>query len=526
MNQFKSEDKLSLVANVFAKAIRGSVEGVYSVENTILSGNNIFCDVQSKSPLKEEESKKILDLVVSELKEIIFTEGLFIKNLSGLNSADEAKNKGFVTRINIFYFNDANLLNNYLKNEVEMLERDHRKIGQELKLWTFSELVGAGLPLFTPQGTIVRNALYEALVSISKRYGAELVTIPHIAKRQLYEVSGHAQKFGDELIKVISHHDEFVMKPVNCPHHTQIYASEIRSYKDLPISYIESTMQYRDEQPGEISGLTRVRAITVDDGHTFCTKEQIKQEVINLAEVIKEFYSGLGMWENHWVSLSTRDLNHLEKYIGEEEDWKIAEDMLKDISEELELSAKECPGEAALYGPKLDYMFTDSLGRERQLATIQIDFSMPKRFGLSYIGKDGGSYTPVMIHRAVLGSYERFIAILLEHFNGWLPCWLAPVQVALLPVSLSHEDFTLKLHTELIKSNIKSKKITADSNSLGKRLRQAKLLKVPFIIVIGDEEVQSGNVKIQLNKTGEKIWEGSFSEGIEYIEKYVLDKVL
>jgi len=406
-----------------------------------------------------------------------------------------------------------------------MKNQDHRKIAQTLGLWTFSDLVGSGLPLFTPRGTTIRNELFKSLSQMSENYGAELVTIPHIAKRKLYEVSGHAQKFGDELLRVISHFDEFVMKPVNCPHHTQIYAAEPKSYRDLPVRYIESTMQYRDEQPGEIGGLTRVRAITVDDGHIFCTQDQIKQEIYNIAEIIKEFYSQLGMWGNHWVSLSTRDMEHLEKYIGEKNDWEQAENTLQKVSDELKLNAKKCPGEAALYGPKLDYIFTDSLGREWQLATIQIDFAMPKRFELSYVGEDGENHTPVMIHRAILGSYERFLAILLEHFNGWLPAWLAPVQIAVLPISKEYEEMSLKLKDQLKEKGIRVKHFYANE-SVSKRIRESKVLKIPFLVVIGENERKENTIKIQRNKNGNNEYMGNIADCLNLLSSHILDRKL
>lgn len=404
-----------------------------------------------------------------------------------------------LTRIYGLAFNTKDELDQYLAQREEMRARDHRKIGKEQGLWAFSDLVGAGLPLFTPKGTALRNALYEALLAISKRYAMQPVTIPHMAKRKLYEVSGHAEKFGDELLTVQSHYDEFVLKPVNCPHHTQIYASEPRSYRDLPLRYMESTMQYRDEQPGEIGGLTRVRAITVDDGHIFCRIDQVAEEAKNIANIIKEFYSALGMWGNHWVSLSVRDPQALDKYIGDEDGWQQAEQLLQQVSNDQGLGARRMEGEAALYGPKLDFMFTDALGRERQLATIQVDFAMPKRFGLEYVDSDGQKKTPVMIHRAILGSYERFMALLIEHFNGAYPLWLSPVQVKILPISEKHADYARSIAEQLRTADIRTE--LDDSNeSLGKRIREAKTQKVPYLLVVGDQEVTDNTVTVE-NRT-------------------------
>lgn len=394
-------------------------------------------------------------------------------------------------------FENKKELDEHLAAVEEAKKRDHRKLGQELDLFTFSELVGAGLPLFTPKGTIIRTELQNALLKISKKYNIQPVTIPHIAKIDLYEKSGHAEKFGDELFKVTGHYgQDFVMKPVSCPHHTQIYASRPRSYRDLPLRYMESTMQYRDEKPGEIGGLTRVRAITVDDGHVFCTLDQVKVEAKNIAKIIEEFYSGLGMYGNHWISLSVRDPKTPEKYIGDDKDWKKAEKILKEVSNDLELNAKKMEGEAALYGPKLDFMFRDSLGRERQLATIQIDFAMPKRFELSYTDEKGKSQTPVIIHRAILGSYERFLAILIEHFAGAFPLWLSPVQVVIIPVSEKQKSYAHLVKEALLFEDIRVE--VYDSNdTLGKRIREAETQKTPYIIIVGEKEETNKTISIR-----------------------------
>lgn len=427
-------------------------------------------------------------------------ESFKLSHIAGAYWRGDEKNK-MLTRIYGLAFESKEALSNFEVQMEEGKKRDHRKLGKELDLFTFSDLVGAGLPMFTPKGTAIRNALQSKLLSISEKYGMQLVTIPHIAKRALYETSGHAQKFGDELLKVISHYDEFVMKPVNCPHHTQIYASKPRSYRDLPVRYMESTMQYRDEQPGEISGLTRVRAITVDDGHIFCRVDQIKNEAKNIAKIIEEFYSAIGLFGKHWVSLSVRDPNHPEKYIGGEEGWQSAEKMLEEISDDLGLKAERREGEAALYGPKLDYMFKDSLGREWQLATIQIDFAMPERFGLEYTDKDGKMKTPVMIHRAILGSYERFMAILIEHFAGNFPLWISPVQVKVLPVKESHNEYAKTVYEKLTQAGFRAELDQGDEG-LGKKVRAAKIEKIPYWLVIGDKEIESGKVTLESRDKG------------------------
>jgi threonyl-tRNA synthetase len=423
-----------------------------------------------------------------------------LTKIAGAYWKGDEKNK-MLTRIYGVAFENKKELDEYLKMQEEAEKRDHRKLGKEMGLFTFSPLVGTGLPLFMPKGVVIRTELYNELLKISKKYDVQQVEVPHIAKKRLYDVSGHSEKFGEELLKVVGHYDEFVMKPVNCPHTTQIYAAEPRSYRDLPLRYVESTMMYRDEKPGELGGLTRVRAITVDDGHIFCTTDQIKNEVKNIASIIEEFYSGLGMYGEHSVALSVRDPNNFDKYIGEEKDWDKAEKMLKELSDDLNLKAKRVEGEAALYGPKLDYVFKDSLGREWQLATIQIDFSMPKRFELTYKNKDGKDETPAMIHRAILGSYERFMAILIEHFAGAFPLWLSPVQVKVLPIGEVHQKFGGEVFEKLKENDIRTE--FDDSNeTLGKKIRQGKMEKVPYMLVIGDKEVEERKVTIENRDKG------------------------
>jgi threonyl-tRNA synthetase len=390
----------------------------------------------------------------------------------------------------------------YLEQQEAAKERDHRRLGKRLDLFTFSDLVGSGLPLFTPRGTVLRTELQNSLLGISRKYGMQPVTIPHIAKLDLYEKSGHAEKFGDELLKVESKYGDFVMKPVNCPHHTQIYASQSRSYRDLPLRYMESTMQYRDEKPGEIGGLTRVRAITVDDGHIFCRVDQIKEEAANIAKVIEEFYRGLGLFGDHWVSLSVRDPKTPDAYIGERKDWDAAEKMLQELSGELKLGAKRMEGEAALYGPKLDYMFKDALGNERQLATIQIDFAMPPRFSLTYVDEKGKEQPPVIIHRAILGSYERFLAILIEHFAGAFPLWLAPEQVRVLSISGKQAAYARSVATELREAGLRVE-VDDDAETIGKKIRNAETMKVPYMLVVGDKEKQAGSVSVRSYHEGD-----------------------
>ncbi|MFO0781899.1 MAG: threonine--tRNA ligase [Candidatus Saccharimonadales bacterium] len=393
-------------------------------------------------------------------------------------------------------FADAKELRQYLNMLEEAKKRDHRRIGKEMDLFTFSDLVGPGLPLYTPRGTVLIEELKKVLKEMSQRYNMLPVSIPHLAKIELYQTSGHAEKFEPELFRVKSHYDqEFVLKPVNCPHHTQIYASRPRSYRDLPLRYIEQTMQYRDEKPGQLGGLQRTRGFTVDDGHTFCTVDQIKAEASALVEIIRDFYESLNLWGEHWVSLSVRDSSAPEKYIGDVKDWEAAESMLAEVAETYALGAKRMEGEAAIYGPKLDFMFKDALGRETQLATIQIDFAMPKRFNLVYTDVDGSEKHPVMVHRAILGSFERFIMLLIEHTAGKFPVWLAPEQIRV--ISVNQEDSTLDFAAKVAEQAKQlGLRIHIDNSneSVGKKIRASQVDKVPYTIVVGDKEIESGQV--------------------------------
>jgi threonyl-tRNA synthetase len=385
--------------------------------------------------------------------------------------------------------------------------RDHRKIGKELDLFTFSELVGPGLPLFTPNGTLMRDLIVEKIMKIQAKYGYAKVTIPHITKSDLYKTSGHWEKFGDELFKVKGQSDvEFVMKPMNCPHHTQIYASKPRSYKELPIRYAETTMVYRDEQAGELIGLSRVRSITQDDGHVFCTFDQIDQEVENIVHVIKEFYQSLGMYEEgkFWVSLSVSDPTKPAEYLGDKENWKKAEEMLENVAKNLQLPYKRIEGEAAFYGPKLDFMFYDAIGRERQLATAQLDFVMPERFELEYTDNEGHKQRPIMIHRAVAGSLERFMSIMIEHFSGNFPLWLCPSQVAVIPVAEAHSQYAQTIHLALLAAGFRAE-IDTSNEAMGKKIRNAKKMKLPYFIVVGDTDVEAKALTLESRDTGESI---------------------
>jgi threonyl-tRNA synthetase len=428
--------------------------------------------------------------------EEIDAESFKLDKIAGAYWRGDEKNK-MLTRIYGLAFENKGELDAHMEMLAQAKERDHRKLGKELDLFTFSDLVGPGLPLFTPKGTILRDLIVDKIQGIQKRFGYQKVTIPHITKKELYETSGHWTKFSDELFKVKGMSNaEFVMKPMNCPHHTQIYASKPRSYKDLPLRYMETGVVYRDEQAGELLGLARVRAISQDDGHLFVRPDQIEEEITNIVSIIKEFYTSLGMWKEggFWVSLSVRDPKTPEKYLGEPELWDESENILENIAKKNNLPYKRVEGEAAFYGPKLDFMFFDALGRERQLGTAQLDFNMPRRFGLEYTDKDGLKKTPAMIHRAVAGSLERFLAIAIEHFNGQFPFWLSPIQVALVPIKDNHETFAREVHEKMTENGIRAELMTA---GLGKSVREAKSQKIPYTMVIGDKEIESNKFKLE-----------------------------
>ncbi len=405
------------------------------------------------------------------------------------------ENNQMLTRIYGLAFATAEDLKTELWRREEAEKRDHRKIGKEQKLFTVSELVGAGLPLMQPRGMIIRKEIEDYLWELHHTKGYSRVWTPHIAKEVLYETSGHAAKFGDELFRVQGKEESFIMKPMNCPHHMQLFADNQFSYRDMPVRYFEPATIYRDEKSGQLSGLTRVRSITQDDGHLFCRMSQIKQEASVIAQIIKEFYTTMGMLDGYWVRLSTRGEDK-SMYIGTEENWDIAESILEEAAQLNGLNYKAGPGEAAFYGPKLDFMFQDAIGREWQLATIQCDFNLPERFDLSFVNEKGEKERPVVIHRAISGSLERFMGVMIEHFGGAFPVWLAPVQVAVLPISGDkHGEYAETIAAALAGAGIRVE-ISRDE-TLGKRIRNAKIMKIPYQIVVGDQEQDTNTVTVE-----------------------------
>lgn len=402
-------------------------------------------------------------------------------------------------------------LDTYLQNLEVAKQRDHRKLGKELDLYTVSQLVGPGLPLFTPRGTVLRDIMAQYSNQLRQRFGFQKVWTPHITKKELYETSGHWAKFGDELFLVTSQEtsDNFALKPMNCPHHTQIFASQPRSYRDMPIRYLETTTDYRDEKTGELGGLNRVRSLTQDDSHVFARPDQLEQEINNLLTSARELYEKIGMTLR--VRLSYRDES--EGYLGEPALWDSAQTQLKAAVEQIGLEYFEVEGEAAFYGPKIDFMATDAIGREHQVATVQLDFVQPQRFGLSYTDQDGSAQTPVMIHCALLGSIERFLSVFIEHTGGWFPLWAAPEQVRILTINDTVMDYVGEIRQildsvvlpEPVKYNELRYTVDDRNESLGKKIREAAGMKIPVQLIVGPKDAEAREVSLRTREGEQKV---------------------
>ena len=412
-------------------------------------------------------------------------------------------------------------LDEYLNRLEIAKQRDHRKLGKELDLYTTSPLVGIGLPLFTPRGTILRDIVAQYSNQLRQKFGFEKVWTPHITKKDLYETSGHWAKFGEELFLVKSQEtsDEMALKPMNCPHHTQIFASRPRSYRDMPVRYLETTTDYRDEKTGELGGLNRVRSLTQDDSHIFCRTDQIEGEINNLLSAARELYGSINMKLR--VRLSYRDES--DSYLGDLSLWDSAQNQLKSAVEKVGLDYFEQEGEAAFYGPKIDFMATDAIGREHQVATVQLDFVQPQRFGLEYADADGNFTTPVMIHCALLGSIERFLSVFIEHTGGWFPFWAAPEQVRVLTINDTVLEYVDKITTILsgitlmkpVRYNDVRFTIDSRNESLGKKIREATSMKIPVQLIVGPKDMEANEVSVRTQSGEEKI---SLEQLAEYIK--------
>lgn len=412
------------------------------------------------------------------------------------------QSKAQLQRVYGLAFTNKAELDAYLAQVAEAEKRDHKKLGAQLDLFCFSELVGGGLPLFTPKGTIIRDMLDGYVWSLRKAAGYTRVDIPHITKKDLYEHSGHWDKFKDELFRITTREGHtFAMKPMNCPHHAQIYKRKKWSYRELPQRYASTTKVYRDEQTGELSGLSRVRSITQDDAHVFCRQSQIKNELKVVWNIVKKFYGTFGFKLR--VRLSMHDPAARANYLGSDADWKSAEGVLRELAKEMKTETFEGVGEAAFYGPKLDFMATDSIGREWQVATIQLDFNQPQRFDLSCTGEDGQPERIFMVHAAIMGSIERFMNVFIEHTAGAFPTWVSPTQVTILPISKKQNKYAASVEKELL-ALLPDLRIEIDDRdeSVGKKIREASMQKSPYMLILGEKEMKAK--KIAVRGRGEK----------------------
>jgi len=450
------------------------------------------------------ESGKFTDLCRGpHLPDTGFIKAVKLLNIAGAYWRGDEKRKQ-LTRIYGITFPKQKELDDFLILLEEAKKRDHRKLGKELELFAFSQKVGLGLPLWLPRGAQLRERLEMFLKKVQKKAGYQQVICPHIGNVELYKTSGHYQKYGESSFRPIStpvEGEEFFLKPMNCPHHCEIYKTSPRSYRDLPIRLAEFGTVYRYEQSGELHGLTRVRGFTQDDAHIFCTPEQVKDEFKGVMDIVMLIFKALD-FKDFIVQISLRDPNNKEKYIGSDENWEKAETAIMEVASERGLTTVVVPGEAAFYGPKMDFMVKDALGRKWQLGTIQVDYNLPERFDLEYIGADNQKHRPVMIHRAPFGSMERFVAVLLEHTAGDFPLWLTPDQAIVLPISEKYQDYAKKVLNLLNNSEIRT--LIDDRNEkAGKKIRDAEMKKIPYMLVVGEREENEGTVSVRRHGQGD-----------------------
>ncbi|NCE71344.1 threonine--tRNA ligase [Odoribacter sp. Z80] len=437
------------------------------------------------------------------LPDTSYIKAIKLTSLAGAYWRGDEHNK-MLTRIYGITFPKQKMLDEWLVLMEEAKQRDHRKIGKEMELFSFSQSVGAGLPLWLPKGAMLRDRLEAFLRKVQKKYGYQQVITPHIGNVNLYKTSGHFQKYGKDSFQVITtpqEGEEFMLKPMNCPHHCEIYKFKPRSYKDLPLRFAEFGTVYRYEQSGELHGLTRVRGFTQDDAHLFCTPDQLKDEFKKVIDIIFTIFKALD-FEDFTAQVSLRDPNNREKYIGTDENWEKAERAIIEAAEEKGLQTTVELGEAAFYGPKLDFMVKDAIGRKWQLGTIQVDYNLPERFELEYTGADNVKHRPVMIHRAPFGSMERFVAVLIEHTGGKFPLWLAPDQVVVMPISEKFNDYAQKLSDLLNNSDIRT--VLDDRNEkIGRKIRDNELKKIPYLLIVGENEMKDHTVSVRRQGQGD-----------------------
>ena len=508
----KHEFSIRSVSKADALSLYKEENNEYKVEliEKLTDGDITFCDHSNFSDLCR--GGHIPNTGIIKAIKIMSVAGAYWRG-------DENNNQ--LTRVYGISFPKQKLLKEYLELLEEAKKRDHRKLGKELELFTFSQKVGAGLPLWLPKGAALRSRLEDFLKKAQKKAGYEMVMTPHIGQKELYVTSGHYEKYGEDSfqsIKTPKMDEEFLLKPMNCPHHCEVYNFKPYSYKDLPKRFAEFGTVYRYEQSGELHGLTRVRGFTQDDAHIFCTPKQLDQEFKDVIDLVLYVFKSLG-FESFTAQVSVRDSKHSEKYIGDSNTWEIAENAIINAAKDKGLNFVIEEGEAAFYGPKLDFMVKDALGRKWQLGTIQVDYNLPERFDLTYKGADNQLHRPVMIHRAPFGSMERFIAVLLEHTGGNFPLWLTPDQVILLPISEKYEKYSEKVLKSLENSEIRA---LADNRNekTGRKIRDAEVSKVPFMLIVGEKEEQEGTVSVRKHGEGD-IGTLTIQEFITLIKKEV-----
>lgn len=454
-----------------------------------------------------------------------FIKAAKLLNVAGAYWRGDEKNKQ-LTRIYGVTFPKQKDLTDYLTLLEEAKKRDHRKLGKELELFAFSEKVGMGLPLWLPKGTALRERLESFLRKAQIKAGYLPVVTPHIGSKELYVTSGHYEKYGKDSFQPIStpsEGEEFLLKPMNCPHHCEIYKTKPRSYKDLPLRFAEFGTVYRYEQSGELHGLTRVRGFTQDDAHIFCRPEQVKEEFVKVIDLVLYVFKALG-FEDYTAQVSLRDPENKQKYIGSDELWDRAEQQIQEAADERGLRTVAVKGEAAFYGPKLDFMVKDAIGRSWQLGTIQVDYNLPERFKLEYIGSDNQKHRPVMIHRAPFGSLERFVAVLIEHCAGRFPLWLSPEQITILPISEKFADYAETVYNHLQEADIRGS-IDHRDEKIGRKIRDAEMMKVPFMLIVGEKEMEEGKVSVRKHGTGD-IGALSLDEFTEFFKKEAQSSLL
>ncbi|MEZ7949414.1 MAG: threonine--tRNA ligase [Flavobacteriaceae bacterium] len=513
----KHEFKIRSVSKADALSLYKEEKNPYKIEliEGLTDGDITFCDHSSFTDLCR--GGHIPNTGIIKAIKIMSVAGAYWRG-------DEKNNQ--LTRLYGISFPKQKMLTEYLELLEEAKKRDHRKLGKELELFTFSQKVGAGLPLWLPKGAALRGRLEDFLKHAQKKAGYEMVMTPHIGQKELYVTSGHYEKYGEDsfqAIKTPKMDEEFLLKPMNCPHHCEIYNFKPYSYKDLPKRFAEFGTVYRYEQSGELHGLTRVRGFTQDDAHIFCTPEQLDQEFKNVIDLVLYVFGSLG-FEDFTAQVSIRDKENPDKYIGDLKTWEIAENAIISAASDKGLNYKIVEGEAAFYGPKLDFMVKDALGRNWQLGTIQVDYNLPKRFDLTYKGADNQLHRPVMIHRAPFGSMERFIAVLLEHTGGNFPLWLTPEQVIILPISDKYQIYTEKVLHLLENSEIRAL-VDKRSEKTGRKIRDAEVSKIPFMLIVGEKEENEGTVSVRKHGEGD-IGTFSIEEFISLIKEEISKTVI